>query len=56
MPVNPAEEFFEVCPDVKEMMLSMRDALGPFVIKENYLDRQDGDGIVKTYPDPNVTR
>jgi len=56
MPETPADEFFEACPDLKEQMLSMREAFGPFAIVELHLDRQDGDGMVQIHPDPNVIR
>ena len=56
MSANPAEEFFEACPEVKEMMLSMREAFGPFKIVDIKLDRLDGEGVVQTYPNPNIIR
>lgn len=53
---NPLDVFFEACPEIKEQMLSMREAFGPFAVTEIGLDRKDGEGMVQIHPDPNVIR
>ena len=52
---TPLQEFLSASTAERDM-LSLKEAFGPFVIEELHLDRQDGEGIVQIYPDPNVTR
>ncbi len=52
---TPLQEFLSASTAERDM-LSLKEAFGPFVIEELHLDRQDGEGIVQIYPDPNITR